>query len=97
MTALCLWLTGGAVLLSVLIVWAVAREVMRAGQLAGLEDDEADMTDASNVPHGPFVPVLHDPGDDPITGFFCLRWPDCGCPDGAVRSDCPGLRRRARR
>lgn len=23
--------------------------------------------------------------------FACPIWPDCGCPDGAVRSDCPGL------
>lgn len=93
MTALCLWLTAGAVVLSVLIVWAVAREVMRAGQLAGLDEDEADMTDASNVPHGPFVPVLHD-HINPGHVFNCPAWPDCGCPNGAVRSDCPGLRRR---
>jgi hypothetical protein len=23
--------------------------------------------------------------------FACPIWPDCGCPDGAVHSDCPGL------
>jgi hypothetical protein len=23
--------------------------------------------------------------------FQCTRWPSCGCPDGAVASDCPGL------
>lgn len=23
--------------------------------------------------------------------FHCPRWPECGCPDGTMVSDCPGL------
>lgn len=28
--------------------------------------------------------------------FECAAWPDCGCPDGAVDSHCPGLKAMAR-
>ena len=27
----------------------------------------------------------------PEPNFHCPLWPLCGCPDGAVRTDCPGL------
>lgn len=91
MTALCLWLTAGAIVLSALITWAVAREVMRAGRLA--MPDEADMNDGAAVPHGPFMAALHT-GDILGGMLHCPRWPACGCPDGAVRDDCPGLRKR---
>lgn len=26
----------------------------------------------------------------PTKLFHCPLWPDCGCPDGTVASDCPG-------
>lgn len=29
--------------------------------------------------------------EQPEPVFHCPLWPVCGCPDGAVRPDCPGL------
>lgn len=92
MTSLCLWLTGGAVILAGLIGWALGYEFHRVGDLA--MPDEADMNDGANVPAGPFFPLRE--GVNPGDAFNCPRWPDCGCPDGAVRTDCPGLQNRRR-
>lgn len=29
-------------------------------------------------------------GFDEPKRFECSKWPDCGCPDGTIRADCPG-------
>jgi alkaline phosphatase len=31
------------------------------------------------------------PANDTTPTFHCPRWPGCGCPDGTVAMDCPGL------
>jgi len=31
--------------------------------------------------------------DAPAKTFDCPRWPGCGCPDGTIAADCPGVTR----
>lgn len=37
------------------------------------------------------------PARDDLPEFHCPNWPACGCPDGTVRTDCPGLGKRPAR
>ena len=89
MTALWLCAIAVAFAMGACMGWALCGELARAARLA--MPDEADMTDASAAPFGPFAPLRG--GDNPGRLFDCPAWPGCGCPDGAVRADCPGLRR----
>lgn len=79
-----------------------------AGHCAG--GDLLDATGSfSSIARGPFAVALtgaraaaaatHDeqqraPKSEDVPTFHCPLWPECGCPGGAMRPECPGLKSR---
>ena len=70
-----------------------------AGKLAGggLLDAACPFSNAANAPNAPGTsrntPEPAPSGEDTPT-FHCPLWPGCGCPGGAMRPECPGLKSR---
>jgi len=67
-----------------------------AGQLAG----DASLRVTGPLPHNPAARAAstHDKprrapqSQDTTPSFHCPEYPECGCPGGTVRPECPGLK-----
>ena len=57
---------------------------------AGQYQTAPQMPDPTHGRQSPPAPPPTDAGGDTDT-FHCPEWPRCGCPDGTMRVDCPGL------